>query len=206
MIFFFIIVVYEYEAGLYCVFIEWCGDKIKEMFVGKTENACGFVLDTDTNQLPPNNPALVPFSHLYLHFPSRVPKILVFPCCCFLFLSFPFCFSFLTVVHIWSCDYRGMTNSWLSISPLFYLCLSKLFIQSHHHLLHFLLYYFLSFLSWSPFHFRLSFLPLFFFFYYNFSLSFLLCFSFLFCVPFFSICSFFISFSSVFHFLLLFFV
>lgn len=144
----FIGVVYEYGAGLYCVFIEWCGDKIKEMFA-KTEIGCGFILDTDTNQLPPNNPALVPFSHLYVHFPPRVPKIGVFPCCC----SFPFCFSFLTVVHTWSCDYRGATKSWLYFSLLFCLCL----IQSHHHLLPFFLCYFLSFLlttvSFSVFYF-----------------------------------------------------
>lgn len=48
------------------------------MFVGNGENVCGFVLDADTNQLPPNNPSLVPFLHLYLHFSSRVLGILVF--------------------------------------------------------------------------------------------------------------------------------
>lgn len=56
-----IIVVYEYEAGLYFVFIEWCGDKIKKMFVGKRGDACGFVLDADANQLPLIIPPLFPF-------------------------------------------------------------------------------------------------------------------------------------------------
>lgn len=103
-----IIVVYEYEAGLYFVFIEWCGDKIKKMFVGKRGNACGFVLDTDTNQLPLIIPPLFPLLHLYLHFSSRVLGILVFHFVAS--LSFPSCVSFLTVFHMWSCDYRGMTS------------------------------------------------------------------------------------------------
>lgn len=75
MFFFFIIVVYEYETGLYCVFIEWCGDKIKEMFVGKTENACGFVLDADANQLPLIIPFVFPFRISIYRFPPGDPDI-----------------------------------------------------------------------------------------------------------------------------------
>lgn len=82
---------------MYFVFIELCGDKIKKMLV-KQGMPVGLFWTLTPRSLPLSLLKLL-FSAGYFIFP----------------ISFPisFCFSFTTMLNMWSCDYRRMTSFWL---------------------------------------------------------------------------------------------